>query len=540
VAGSPAVITYGSTWHFQVWHRDTPASSGASNFSNGLSVTFPVGPSVPIAGMVSIPAGSFSMGSDAPLNDAPYYNSANAQPVHSVTISEAFWMGATEVTQAEYQALMGVNPSHFSGPNLPVEQVSWVDARAYCRALTAQEVALGNVEPGYEYRLPTESEWEYACRAGTTTEFNMGADLFCDDARFVYSYHSNGQCHFFTGPVDVGGYPANAFGLHDMHGNAWEWCIDSYSSYSSGAVTDPFVTSGGLYRVIRGGGWRNYSSYCRSALRRSGIPGNSSRDIGFRVVLAQVLVVPTVPIAGMVSIPAGSFSMGSDAAADAPYFGNTDTQPVHDVTITQDFWMGKYEVTQAEYKMLMFENPSNTRGANLPVDTVGWNDARAYCTALTAQEMALGNVDPRYEYRLPTEAEWEYACRAGTTTEFNVGADLVCSDAEIWGTFHPSLIYCITLPSSADVGGYPANAFGLHDMHGNVSEWCLDSYSSYSPGAVTDPFVTVVGSSRVFRGGGWDYSSDGCRSAYRSFNSPDNSTDPSIGFRVVLAQVLVP
>ncbi|MCP5020910.1 MAG: formylglycine-generating enzyme family protein [bacterium] len=283
----PIMIMSGATWHFQVWHRDTPSAQGASNFSNGLSVTFPLAPVVPIAGMVSIPAGSFDMGSNA-ASGAPYWGYFNTQPVHNVTISEAFWMGAHEVTQAEYQALMGSNPSLFSGPNLPVERVSWNDARAYCTALTAQEMAAGNLATGYEYRLPTEAEWEYACRAGTTTEFNVGSDLFCADARFDYSYHSNSSCGTW-GPIDVGSYSANAFGLYDMHGNVWEWCLDSYSDYGAAAVTDPFVT-GGPSRVLRGGSWYYASVYCRSAYRHSFSPSYSLSHLGFRAVLARVLV----------------------------------------------------------------------------------------------------------------------------------------------------------------------------------------------------------------------------------------------------------
>ncbi|MFT5058149.1 MAG: sulfatase activating formylglycine-generating enzyme [Planctomycetota bacterium] len=288
-SGTPIMILIGDTWHFQVWHRDTPSSSGASNFSNGLSVTFPVAGPVLVAGMVSIPAGSFDMGSNA-TSGSPYYNSADAQPVHSVTISEAFWMGEHEVNQGEYQALMGSNPSNFSGPGgtWPVETVSWNDARAYCLALTAQEMALGNVPAGYEYRLPTEAEWEYACRAGTTTEFNVGAGLYCADARIWFSYHSSSSCGS-SHPTDVGSYSANAFGLYDMHGNVFEWCLDSYASYSSGAVTDPFVT-GGSVRVFRGGSWFVNSNGCRSAYRSSSSPGYSHYGIGFRVVFAQVLV----------------------------------------------------------------------------------------------------------------------------------------------------------------------------------------------------------------------------------------------------------
>ncbi|HRV83161.1 MAG TPA: formylglycine-generating enzyme family protein, partial [Planctomycetota bacterium] len=170
----PIAITLGSTWHFQYWYRDNVAGQGSANFSNGLSVTF-LPPGVPLSGMVAIPAGMFAMGSAA-ASGPPYYGNQSAtQPVHSVTITYGFWMGQYEVTQAEYQALVGTNPSHFAGnPNHPVEMVSWLDARAYCAALTAQETSLGNVPPGYEYRLPTEAEWEYACRAGTTTRFHWG------------------------------------------------------------------------------------------------------------------------------------------------------------------------------------------------------------------------------------------------------------------------------------------------------------------------------------------------------------------------------
>ncbi|MCP5023347.1 MAG: formylglycine-generating enzyme family protein [bacterium] len=281
------MIMSGDTWHFQVWHRDRTVQTSDSNFSNGLSVTFPLAPVVPIAGMVSIPAGSFDMGSNE-AGGAPYFGNSSTQPVHSVTISEAFWMGEYEVTQAEYQALMGSNPSSNPGPNLPVEEVSWNDARAYCTALTAQEMVAGNVPTGMEYRLPTEAEWEYACRAGTVTEFNVGTGLVCADAKFHHSYHSNSTCNSNT-TVNVGSYSANAFGLYDMHGNVWEWCLDSYAGYFAASQTDPFVT-GGSNRVVRGGGWFSDSSYCRSARRSSLSPGNSFSFIGFRAVLAPVLV----------------------------------------------------------------------------------------------------------------------------------------------------------------------------------------------------------------------------------------------------------
>jgi formylglycine-generating enzyme required for sulfatase activity len=485
-----------------------------------------------------IPAGTFQMGSNA-ANVAPYFGQPNEKPVHQVTISSPFWMGRYEVTQAEYQALMGVNPSFYVGPNRPVERVSWNDAVAYCTALTAAETLAGNVPVGYEYRLPTEAEWEYACRAGTTTEFNVGAELLCSDARFSETIHPSlswTSCGNPSGTVDVGGYAPNAWGLYDMHGNVWEWCLDSFASYSAAPVTDPFVT-GSVDRVLRGGSWFSLSSSCRSAYRNGSV-GGTFTTVGFRVVLAPIPPLP--PPTGMVAIEPGTFQMGSNAASGTPYFGSILEQPVHTVTISYPFWMGQHEVTQAEYEAVMGSNPSFFIGPNRPVERVSWNDAVAYCAALTAAEALAGNVPVGYEYRLPTEAEWEYACRAGTTTEFNVGAGLLCSDARFNGTYHPTLTLtsCANPAGTVDVGSYAPNAWGLYDMHGNVREWCLDSFLLYSAEPVTDPFVTGA-PSRVVRSGGWSTNSSGCRSANRVNLLPGNTND-NLGFRVVLAPVLVP
>ena len=228
------------------------------------------------SGFAQIQAGTFQMG-----------EVGVDEPVHTVTISYPFWMGATEVTQAEYAALMGSNPSQFQGSeypdsaNRPVEQVSWHDARSYCKALTAQQSARGAVPSGYEFRLPTEAEWEYACRTGTTTSWNVGNSLSCSQANHNFCIGKQTSV--------VGSYAPNAWGLYDMHGNVWEWCLDSHGGYPSGAVTDPFVT-GGPYRVIRGGGWLNSSYYCRSAIRYYNDPGFAVNNVGFRVVLAPVLV----------------------------------------------------------------------------------------------------------------------------------------------------------------------------------------------------------------------------------------------------------
>jgi formylglycine-generating enzyme required for sulfatase activity len=268
---------------------------------------------------------------------------------------------------------------------------------------------------------------------------------------------------------------------------------------------------------------------------------NIDADFVTRIAgVSQGLAVRRTAPAGMVRIEPGTFEMGSNAAGGTPYFNNSNQQPVHTVTISSPFWMGQHEVTQAEYQAVMGSNPSFFVGASRPVETVSWNDALAYCVALTAAESLAGNVPTGYEYRLSTEAEWEYACRAGTTTEFNLGAELLCPDARFSGTFHPTLTLtsCGNPNGTVDVGSYAPNAWGLYDMHGNVLEWCLDSYATYSAAPVTDPFVTGI-ASRVLRGGNWGRNSNLCRSAVRDGGNPGGAVS-SIGFRVVLAPVLVP
>jgi len=242
------------------------------------------------ANMVAIPAGTFLMGSPpGSLVVVP-----EEQPAHLVTITRPFWIGKYEVTQAEYQAVMGSNPSYHQGasyPNSasrPVEQVSWYDAVLYCSLLTMQEDAAGRLATGYEYRLPTEAEWEYCCRAGTTTDWNVGNFLTCVEANFD-------QCVGQTSTV--GSYPANPWGLHDTHGNVWEWCFDSWdfsANYPAGPVSDPFVNflSSGPFLVFRGGSWPSFFINTRSAYRFGYFPSYAWSDLGFRVVCAPILNVP--------------------------------------------------------------------------------------------------------------------------------------------------------------------------------------------------------------------------------------------------------
>jgi formylglycine-generating enzyme required for sulfatase activity len=216
--------------------------------------------------------GSFTMGSPA---DEPSRNKAEG-PRTNVTFTQGFWLGKTEVTQAQYEAITGTNPSTLkdAGKNAPVEQVSWIDAMAFCEKLTQRERAAGRLPEGYVYVLPTEAQWEYACRAGT-----IGAFSGEPEAMAWHSNNSGGTTH------PVAQKRPNAWGFHDMMGNVLEWCYDWYGDYPGGTVTDPTGPGHGYYRMARGGSWRVDANVGRSAARAGGSAGRLDYTIGFRLAL---------------------------------------------------------------------------------------------------------------------------------------------------------------------------------------------------------------------------------------------------------------
>ncbi len=201
------------------------------------------------------------------------------KPVHRVTISKNFWLGKYEVTQSEYESIMGSNPSNFSGSNNPVEEVSWHDAIAFCKTLTEREQNAGRLPAGARYRLPTEAEWEYCAKGGNKSKGYTYSGSDSINSVGWYSSNSGSKTH------PVGQKQANELGLYDMSGNVWEWCNDWKGSYSSGSVTNPSGASSGSYRVLRGGSWDDDASYCRSANRLRSEPSSTYYDYGFRVLL---------------------------------------------------------------------------------------------------------------------------------------------------------------------------------------------------------------------------------------------------------------
>ena len=193
-------------------------------------------------------------------------------------MTKAFYMAATEVTQSQWQAVMGKNPSFFIGDSLPVETVAWEEAAEFCRKLSARE--------GASYRLPTEADWEYACRAGTTTPFYTGAAISTAQANYDGNFiDGEGKKGLFREEITkTGSFAPNAWGLHDLHGNVWEWCADWHGDYPVGEVTDPVGPPQGEKRVVRGGCWINFPAICRSANRGSTVPVSWNFHFGLRVV----------------------------------------------------------------------------------------------------------------------------------------------------------------------------------------------------------------------------------------------------------------
>jgi formylglycine-generating enzyme required for sulfatase activity len=216
------------------------------------------------------PAGSFRMGGTVQTDE---------QPIHRVTLTKGFHMGIYPVTQAQWKAVMGSDPSYFKGVNRPVETVTWNECNEFCTKLS------GLLKERLTVRLPSEAEWEYACRAGTTTEYHFGnridTDLVNYDGNYSFNDSPKGKSRKET--TDVGSFPANSWGLYDVHGNVWEWCRDTKRTYTASDQVDPEGQLDNYTFVLRGGSWRYSPGYCRAAYRSRNVAAYRGCNCGFRV-----------------------------------------------------------------------------------------------------------------------------------------------------------------------------------------------------------------------------------------------------------------
>lgn len=256
-----AVAAFAAMLVFAGYVRGAVPATGANHTVPDLAIE-----------LIWIKPGSFRMGSSP---DEAHRHKAEG-PAQMVTLSKGFWLGKTEVTQSQYEAFIGSNPSRFveSGKNAPVDRVSWLGATEFCRKLTERERAAGRLPEGYRYTLPTEAQWEYAYRAGTTEDYPGNPD-----AMGWFDQNSSEKTH------PVAQKEPNAWGFYDMGGNILEWCADWFGDYPHGVRADPAGPASGHFRIARGGSWRMPIHVTRSAARGGGSPARIDYTLGFRLAL---------------------------------------------------------------------------------------------------------------------------------------------------------------------------------------------------------------------------------------------------------------
>ena len=533
--------------------------------------------------LVVVPAGEFLMGSP----DSERGRFSGEGPVHRVTLGEPFAVGVHEVTFEEWDACVREGGCGAYRPRdegwgrgrRPVIDVSWDDARSYVEWLSR--------ETGERYRLLSESEWEYVARAGTQTPFHFGEAISPGQANYDgnHTYGPGRKGPFRKKTVPVGSFSPNRFGLHDVHGNVWEWVQDCRSASYQRPPADGGAreTRGCSDRVARGGSWNDLPAYLRSAFRNAYQAGVRRSVIGFRVAralgstepvqgpkstqrgasstppgpepaspdaeVAEETSTPTrdpTPDAGpaaprtdrkgevfqdcahcpeMVVVLEGEFLMGSPSAEGGRW---EDEAPRHRVTVPGPFAVGRYEVTFAEYDACHRDggcsHAPRDEGwgrGNRPLIHVSWKDAREYVDWLSEK---TGR-----RYRLLSESEWEYAARAGTDSSYYWGEEP--------GKGHANCSRCGSDwdgKSTSPAGSLAPNGFGVFDMLGNVWEWVEDCGHRNYEGAPTDGSAWVRRGDcrfRMLRGGSWEDAPSRVRSAFRHWEPADTRNDV-IGFRV--------
>jgi formylglycine-generating enzyme required for sulfatase activity len=537
------------------------------------------------------PPGKFVMGNASVPQKFLYESQGQAD----VELTRGFWLGKYEVTQGQWKKLMGLatyksDQKVKEGKDYPETNVTHDMADSFCAKLTEQERKAGRLPPGWEYRLPTEAQWEYACRAGNETYFTFGDDE-SDLAEYAW-FDKNTKDAGEPYAHEAGLKKPNAWGLCDMHGNVPEWCRDLYNGLPGGR--DPEVTQGPPRfiptRMFRGGSWELPAARCGSGIRQRA--PDSTGGIGFRLAAVQLAgetdsalavasgnpsqknepakqnepspaggVAPQdntpPPLLGtqlgqersdnavhltLLWCPPGKFMMGSPPTEQDR---GTDEAPV-EVELTRGFWLGKYELTQGQWWNVTHDAPweghgLDKRGPNYPAIFVNWYNVKSFCQKMTEQERAEGRLPAGWEYTMPTEAQWEYACRAGTQTRFSFGDNE--ADLRKYAWFDKNASW------AREVGERQANPWGFFDMHGNAAELCQDWFEEKLPGG-RDP-VVVKGPEahhdrtlhRVCRGGSWQAPAKTCRSAARGKAAPTTRVEAfmfgktaNMGFRLALVQ----
>ncbi len=541
-----------------------------------------------------IPPGEFLMGStpteiEAALKDVGDDKHAqecikSEAPQHKVILTQPIYLGVNEVTQAEYEKVMGTNPSHFAltgagkeavagleTTDHPVEMVNWKDVAEFCAKLSKQE----KLKPFYfrdgemitplngtGYRLPSEAEWEVACRAGTATKYWIG-DQAEDLVRAGWFIgNSGGRTHAACE------LKANPFGLYDIHGNVWEWVQDKWDATWYGQFQDkPAINPDAPFHAgfppgVRGGNWLNSTSNGRSSTRLPIDPWHRYHVLGFRVSLTveavrQALKVtgPAMPkpVANTPSAPGGDAEklpakftnrLGMEfvlvGKGTAWLGGGSGQQGEKKVEMSEDFYVGRYEVTQAEWEQVTGQTPRNFSRTGVgqdsvkdipdadlkrfPVENVSWDDAQLFLERLNKQEPSVGWV-----YRLPKANEWEYACRGGPLSDkldsafyfdFDKPTNQLLPDQANF-TPEPGK----GLQRTCKVGSHQPNRLGLYDMHGNLHEWCDDEEKAAD-----------AAWHRLLRSGAWHDGPGDCRATYRH-TGPSSSRDSGFGLRLARVPV---
>ncbi len=522
--------------------------------------------------MVLVEKGSFEMGD----TEGEGWNSE--KPLHKVTFTYDYYIGKYEVTFDQYEKYIGKQKyydNEWGRGSRPVINVSWYNAIGYCNWLSEKEgLAKAYDENGKlldsngkitrdlrlveGYRLPTEAEWEYAARGGSKSKgYKYSGSDKADDVAW-YADNFSGTTH------EVGTKQPNELGIYDMSGNVSEWCNDYYKSsyYENSPDENPcnFITSFLYGNVIRGSCCYSDIYDLRISKRSYDIPVLWSSNIGFRIVRTAPSKKLEICIKDefethlsteTILVEQGNFEMGDTAGV-----GAVDENPVHNVTFTYDFCIGKYEVTFDQYDRYCEDTKKATpddngwgRG-NRPVINVSWYDAIGYCNWLSEKEGLAkaydekgnfldknGNIttDPdRTEgYRLPTEAEWEYAARGGNRSKGYMLSGSNKADAAAWCVYNSG-------GTTHEVGTKIPNELGIYDMSGNISEMCNDWYSEsyYESSPDVNP-CNLVSSlyGRVLRGGSCQSDILTIHSSYRSYiHHADKCIDA--GFRIVRTGVM--